>query len=308
MPSFSPVQITFLLLDGFSNMVLASAIEPLRAACDLSGRRLFKWRIASIDGAGVRASSGLMLQADLALTQAGRVDVLVVIAGYGAREQAARSDLRIALRKAALKADALVGLDMGAWIAAAAGLLTGRRATVHWHEVDAFAEEFPGVTVVAESHVGDPDRMSAGSANSAMALMLDVIRRAAGDALAYDVSTLFVHDSREARRDDSGLLSPGLGRAIRAMLKHVEDPLPMVQIAGHAGLSLRTLDRHFRQELDVSAGAYYRSVRLARAQSLAVETSLTVREIATRTGFSSSATLARAFQAHYGRTLTATRG
>ena len=44
-------RIVFLPFDGFSNMVLASAIEPLRAACDLSGRQLFDWCVATPGGA-----------------------------------------------------------------------------------------------------------------------------------------------------------------------------------------------------------------------------------------------------------------
>ena len=303
----SPIRITFLLFDGFSNMVLANAVEPLRAACDLSGRALFDWQIVTTSGAPARSSSGLVMQAEEALADAGPAEALVLVAGYGARDQAGDPATRAAIREAARLVQTVVGLDMGAWLMAAAGLLSGRRATVHWQEIDAFAEEFLGLDAVAGSQVIDGDRMSAGSATSAMALILDIIRQTAGDALAYDVSTLFIYDTAEERLAESGALSPGLGRAIREMLKHVEEPLPLDRIAARAGLAPRSLDRRFRRELDVSAGGYYRSVRLARAQSLALETSLSVREIAAQTGFSSAATLSRAFRDHYGQTLSEAR-
>tara|TARA_R110002020_G_scaffold176756_27_gene369342 strand:+ start:2844 stop:3839 length:996 start_codon:yes stop_codon:yes gene_type:complete len=300
-------QITFLLFDGFSNMVLANAVEPLRAACDLSGRPLVAWRVATLDGQPARSSSGLLLQAETTLEAAGAADVLVVVAGYGARDQAGSAAVRAAVSTAARRADSVIGLDMGAWIMASAGLLHGRRATVHWYELDAFAEAFLDVEVVAGSHVIDRDRQSAGSATSAMELMLELIRDRAGDALAYDVSTLFIYDTAEARRADSGTLSPRLGRAVRRMLKFLEEPEPLAEIAAHAGVSLRSLDRMFDRELGVTAGQYYRGLRLGHAQGLAAETSMPVHEIAARSGFSSAATLSRAFRAHFGRTITDVR-
>lgn len=169
-------RIVFLPFDGFSNMVLASAIEPLRAACDLSGRPLFNWCVATPGGEAVSSSSGLRLAAEIELSEIGQCDALVLIAGYGAREAAARPELLPAIRAAARRSRTVTGLDMGAWIMAAAGLLEGYRATVHWHEMEAFAEEFAGVEAVAESYVTDGDRQSAGSATSAMELTLEAIR------------------------------------------------------------------------------------------------------------------------------------
>ncbi|MBR9653294.1 GlxA family transcriptional regulator [Thalassovita aquimarina] len=303
-----PIHLTFVLFDGFSNMVLANAVEPLRAARNLSGRNLFEWQIATIDGAPARSSSGLQLQADKALSEADtNTGMLVLVAGYGAREHAAKSQVRAAIREAARRAETVIGLDMGAWIMACNGLLHGRRATVHWHEFDAFEEEFHHVEAVSDGHVIQGDRMSAGTATSAMSLILEVIRANAGDALAYDVSTLFRYDSAEKQRTASSALSPRLGRAVREMLRHIEDPKPLADIAGWAGVSLRTMDRMFQRELGVTAGEYYRSVRLARAQNLASATSLPVHAIAAQTGFASAATLSRAFRRHFGQTLMDTR-
>ena len=288
-------------------MVLASAVEPLRAACDISGNPLFRWQVATVGGRPIRSSSGMQLRPDIALEALDRVDALVIVAGYGVREQAEPPQVRAAVRAAARRADSLIGLDMGAWVMAAAGLLHGRRATVHWYELDAFAEAFLEVDVVADSYVVDRDRQSAGSATSAMSLALDLIRDRAGDALAHDVSTLFVYDTADARRAESGALSPRLGRAVRYMLKYIEEPVTLREVSQHAGVSLRSLDRMFHRELGVSAGQYYRRLRLIQSRSLALETSMPTHEIATRTGFSSAATLARAFKIQFGSTISEIR-
>lgn len=178
---------------------------------------------------------------------------------------------------------------------------------MHWYELDAFAEAFLEVDVVADSYVVDRDRQSAGSATSAMSLALDLIRDRAGDALAHDVSTLFVYDTADARRAESGALSPRLGRAVRYMLKYIEEPVTLREVSQHAGVSLRSLDRMFHRELGVSAGQYYRRLRLIQSRSLALETSMPTHEIATRTGFSSAATLARAFKIQFGSTISEIR-
>lgn len=288
-------------------MVLASAVEPLRAACAFSGRQLFEWRVASLDGHSIRSSSSLRIEVDAPLDQMDRIEALIVVAGYGVREVAEQPATIVAVRGAARRADMLIGLDMGAWVLAAAGLLRGQRATVHWQEMDAFAEKFLEVNVVAESHVIDSTRQSAGSAASTMDLVLELIRNRAGDALAYDVRSLFIYDDADRHRAQSGALSPRLGRAVRRMADTLSDPEPLRGIAAHAAVSERTLDRLFRRELGVSTGEYYRSLRLQHAQTLVIETDISAPDIAVRTGFTSASTLSRAFHAYFGQTLCGMR-
>ncbi len=65
----------------------------------------------------------------------------------------------------------------------------------------------------------------------------------------------------------------------------------------------RSMDRPFHQYLGMSAGQYYIQIRLSHARALAVETNLSLYEIAFRTGFSSPSTLARAYRMKFGKTL-----
>jgi transcriptional regulator GlxA family with amidase domain len=91
-----PFRLAILPFDGFSNMVLASAVEPLRAACDISGNPLFRWQVATVGGRPIRSSSGMQLRPDIALEALDRVDALVIVAGYGVREQAEPPQVRAA--------------------------------------------------------------------------------------------------------------------------------------------------------------------------------------------------------------------
>lgn len=298
----APLSLTFLLFDGFSNMVLASAIEPLRAACDLSGRALFRWRIATPAGGEAVSSSHLRLRADPAATGG---DGLVVVAGYGVRAHVGRAAMQ-AIRREGRGARLIAGLDTGAWLLAAAGLLDGRRATIHWMEREGFAEAFPAVEAVAAPHVADGPVVTCGSAEGVLDWSLQLIGRQGGAALRFDVATMFGRASGPAQATGTALPAP-LQRAVAAMRRTAETPVPLSAIAAGAGVSPRTLDRLFAASLGLPAGQYYRNLRLARARALATETRLGLAEIAARTGFSSPATLARAYRARYGETVGVSR-
>lgn len=57
----APQSIGFLLLDNFTLISLASAVEPLRMANQLSGRELYRWHTLTVDGGQVWASDGLQI-------------------------------------------------------------------------------------------------------------------------------------------------------------------------------------------------------------------------------------------------------
>jgi AraC family transcriptional regulator, carnitine catabolism transcriptional activator len=112
------------LFDRFSNHCLANAIEPLRAANTFAGRTLYRWSFLSLDGAQVTSSSGLPVQPDTTLARHPGGDYLFLMPSYGFRDQAGPATAR-ALRSAARRFGALVGMDTGAWLLAAAGFSRG---------------------------------------------------------------------------------------------------------------------------------------------------------------------------------------
>lgn len=307
------MSLCFALFDGFSNMVLASAIEPLRAACDLSGRRNFTWKLATLDGQPALSSSRISINVDGPLAGAGDVDVLILLAGYGVRQHAT-PQAAAEVHQAARRARMLGGYDTGSWMLANAGLLSGRPATIHWLEQDAFREKFLDVRLVVDKFVIDGNRLTAGGAAGVMALTLHLIGRQAGEALVFDVAEMFAHgiEPQRWRALDPEPVAPlnhsySLRRAIVEMRRSVEDPLPLRAVADAAAVSERTLNRLFQTELGMSAGKYYQTVRLSLAMALAQETRMPLTEIAARTGFASPATLSRAFSVHFGSTIGSAR-
>ena len=84
------------------------------------------------------------------------------------------------------------------------------------------------------------------------------------------------------------------------MEAHIDEPISAVEIAAQINISVRLLENLFQKTLQVSPVKYYRALRLSAARRMAVDTRLSVQEIAIRTGFNSLSAFSRAFQRAYG--------
>ena len=315
-----PFSFRFLLFDGFSNMVLASVLEPLRAARNMPFGLDLSWTVATPSGEPARSSSGLVMVPDSRLEPLQGVTHLVVVSGYGVHDHGNAANLA-RLRRVRKAVPVMVGVDSGPWLLAAAGLLKDQEATIHWQEFGAFAEAFPEISLSKQRFVVGKSVITCGGAASAMDMVLSLLRENYGPSVAFEVSNLFAFDggspsgraagvSQGVAQAPGGLRSRGsqkLRIAVRVMFEAMEKPVPLSEIAARASISLRSLNRIFANELEMPPGRYYQMLRLTRARDLASETDLSLNQIAFRTGFSSAATLSRAFSAHYGWPISQTR-
>ena len=290
--------IGILLFPAFSNLGLANAVEPLRAANDLSRKRLYRWRYLGLDTAPMRSSSGLPVTPEARLADASG-DLLIVCPSYGHMKLATPACLR-ALRAAARRFAVLAGVDTGAPLLAAAGLLDGYRATCHWDELDRFSETYPDVAVTRDRFVIDRNRVSSGGATTTLELMLRLIETDQGAMLAHEVAALFMHG------EGADPLPHGARRRVRAaaavMRRHIEEPLTIDALARQMGLTRRGLEQAFRESGDLSPARLYRRIRLNEARRLVLDSSQTVAEIATRCGYGDPAAMTRAFRSEFGAT------
>ena len=205
---------------------------------------------------------------------------------------------------------AMGGIDAGAWVLARAGLLNGHRATVHWEDLEDFAAAHPQIDVLPSRFVIDRNRFSAGGAAPATDLMLHLIRARHGAALALQVAASFITTARNGAEPQIAppradphpdhRLDPRVAAAMQQMDQTLDAPDPMATIAASLGLSSRRMEQLFRANLGITPAAYALGQRLAAARRLITDTRHPLAEIALRTGFSSPATLSRAFRAQFG--------
>ncbi|MDA4844092.1 GlxA family transcriptional regulator [Hoeflea poritis] len=291
-----------LLFEQFSNYCLANTVEPLRAANDVARRKLYDWHFLTLDGEAVNASSGLSVAPDASLREGAGGEILFLLPSYGFRTLAKPASLA-ALRSAAQRYGTLAGLDTGSWLLAAAGLLDGRPATIHWEELEGFSESFPEVEARRERFVIDGDRITCSGAMATYDLMSELLGRHHGEALRLEVSWLLMQGSASAGDAPiAAARSPAVQRAMRTMQEHVEEPLPMKKVARRVGLTQRALEQRFRSELGAAPRTVYRRIRLLAARKLVDETRLPVSEIALRCGYENPSAMTRAFAAEFGLT------
>ncbi|HXH01785.1 MAG TPA: GlxA family transcriptional regulator [Candidatus Competibacteraceae bacterium] len=302
-----PEPIGFVLVPQFSMMAFFSAVEPLRVANRMAGRQLFSWHAYSLDGQPVAASNGMTVVAEAAIADVDYVPTLIVCAGFDP-QQAEHKPLLGWLRMLARKGAALGGMDTGPHILAKAGLLDGCRVTMHWEAVPAFREEFPHIEVSDELFEVDGNRFTCAGGTAALDMMLHMIARKHGHALAVAVSEQFIHDRIRDRRDHQRMqLSSRLGvhnakllKIVEAMHQHLEDPLDSEALAALGGVSARQLERLFRVHLKDTPSGYYLKLRLERARHLLKQSDMSVMEVAMACGFGSASSLSRAYRARYG--------
>jgi transcriptional regulator GlxA family with amidase domain len=273
----------------------------LRAANDLSSQQVFEWNIVVLGGQRVRSSSGLRLEADAQLADM-RGDILMVMPSYGFLTHANVTSSR-ALRAAARRFDILAGLDTGSWLLAEAGLLDGYRATIHWDELDRFSERFSDIDVQKEAVIYDRDRITCGGASTAFALAMQMIEKQHGAALRLRVEHLFsgAYAQRPVRR--GGIAA----RAVDLMRAHIEEPLPIAQLAQQLGRSQKHLEQQMLARLGAAPQVIYRRIRLERARQLSLDTTISVAEISVRCGYQDASAMTRAFRSEYGTTPQALR-
>ncbi len=297
----------FLLLPGFPLMSYASAVEPLRAANHLSGKLLYSWRHISIDGAPVKASTGVGIVADERIGKAVSLDTLFVCAGGNPAKFRHRATLQW-LRAVARTGVALAGMSGGSYILARAGVLNGYRCTIHWEHIPAFVEDFPDLDIRRTLYEIDRDRITCAGGISSLDMMLELIGREHGAELAASISEWYLRtqprsgsgSQRMALRERHGISSERLIRVLSLMEANIEEPMSLLRLAREAGVTPRQLERLFAASLPESPMRYYLALRLDRAQALLQQTSLPVVEVAMASGFVSVSHFSRAYARKFG--------
>jgi len=298
----------FLLVPGFALMSYASTVEPLRAANLLTGRGLYRWWHATPGDQPAIASSGAAVLPDFTFgADADDLDLVLVCAGGNPAVFNDRQTLAW-LRRLARRGVAIGGVSAGPYILAKAGLLDGRRCTVHWEHMPAFQEAFPGAKLTRSLFELDGDRITCSGGVAGLDMMTALIARDHGHELGAAVSDWFLHtyvrDGAGPQRMDLrfrlGVTDEALVAVLKAMEDNIEEPLSRTQLSDIGGVSLRQLERSFRAQLHRGVHQHYLTLRLDRALRLLRETSLAVVEIALATGFGSASQFARAFRRVFG--------
>lgn len=305
----------FVLLEHFTLIAFAGAIEPLRLANLMAGRSLYEWTTVSEGGAPIAASNGVVVQVDGPLGELGRDVVIIVVGGIDVKSAITRP-LLTWLRRESRRVAAVGAVCTGAQAIAQAGLLDGRRCTIHWENRDSFEEDFPEIELSPNIYVIDQNRYTAAGGAASTDLMLKLIARRHGADLANMVADQMIHTQIRTDRDEQrlsiptriGVRHPKLSTVVHTMEDNIEEPISPAQLATDVGMSTRQLERLFRRYLNRSPKRYYMELRLKKARNLLLQTDMSVINVALACGFASPSHFSKCYRALYRTTPYRERG
>ncbi len=310
-----PRRFVFVLLDRFTMLCFACAIEPLRIANRVSGKALYDWVTAGEGGDRIACSNGVEFMLDKDLEEVGRDDTVLICGGVDV-QAATNKRLLNWVRREARRGATMGGLCTAGYTLARAGLLDGKRATIHWENQDSFAEEFDAVTLTKSVFVMDGNRITTAGGTASIDLMLKIIADDHGEELAGAVADQLIYSSIRTDQDTQrlsiptriGVRHPKLSQVIQIMEQNLEEPISPALLAKEVALSTRQLERLFRRYLNRSPKRYYMELRLQKARNLLMQTDMSVINVALACGFTSPSHFSKCYRAHYQTTPYRERG
>ncbi|MBC7143751.1 MAG: GlxA family transcriptional regulator [Rhodobacteraceae bacterium] len=305
----------FLLMDRFTMLSFAGAIEPLRIANRVLGREAYTWVLAGENGVESICSNGAAFKLDMGLEEIEREDTVLVCGGIDVQSATTKPILNW-LRREARRGVGIGGLCTAAYTVAKAGLLDGKRATIHWENQDSFLEEFEDVKLTKSVFVIDGNRMSTAGGTASIDMMLKIIAQDHGEEVANTVADQLIYSSIRTDQDTQrlsiptriGVRHPKLSQVIQMMEQNIEDPISPADLATEVGMSTRQLERLFRRYLNRSPKRYYMELRLQKARNLLMQTDMSVINVALACGFASPSHFSKCYRAHYKTTPYRERG
>ena len=311
----SPRRFVFVLMEHFTLLSFSSALDALRIANRMSGKKLYDWTFIGESEEFVSCSAGTQFKLDNRLIELHRDDTILLCGGTAIQASTTKKLIGW-LRREARRGLVIGGLCTAAYPMAKAGLLDEKKATIHWENQDSFAEEFLEVELTKTVFVCDGNRYTTAGGTSSIDLLLKIIADDHGEELANAVADQMIYSSIRTDQDTQrlsvptriGVRHPKLSKVIQMMEINIEEPISPSVLAKDVGMSTRQLERLFRRYLDRSPKRYYMELRLQKARNLLMQTDISVINVALACGFASPSHFSKCYRAHYDTTPYRERG
>jgi transcriptional regulator GlxA family with amidase domain len=296
--------VAVLALDDVIGLDLAIPCHVFDSTVLPDGRTAYDVRVCGGPASAmVNVHAKFKIQTRWQLSDARRADTIIV-PGMSDPWRPTPTPVLDLLRRAHRRGARIASVCTGAFVLAEAGLLDGLRATTHWDDSTDLARRYPAVQV-------DPDVLFVDNGgrvltSAGVAAGLDMcLHLVAADygasvaaATARRVVVPMIRDGGQAQFIVHELPSdaaPILNATLAWMEDHLGQPLTLDDIARQAAMSVRTLNRRFREHVGTTPLQWLLVLRVERAKQLLETTDLSVERIADEVGFGSAVTLRHHF-------------
>lgn len=275
----------------------------------------FRLQVCAAETGPLRTTAGFDLAVHHGLEALARADTVIVPSWRDSAERPPQP-LLDGLVAAHQRGAQVVGLCLGAYVLAEAGLLDGRRATTHWAYAPDFARRYPLVQVDANVlYRVDGNLVTSAGTAAGLDCCLHLLRQRWGSELANKVARRLVvsphRQGGQAQFIEQPLPASARGSRLSGLIDEVRGnlhkPHSLDSLAAQALMGRRTFTRHFHQFTGSTVGAWLLTERLALAQRLLESSDQSVEQIATLAGFGAPASLRQHFRAAFKVTPSAWR-
>ncbi|MGF6728147.1 transcriptional regulator GlxA family with amidase domain [Paraburkholderia youngii] len=263
----------------------------------------FDFRVCAVETGALATTAGFSIAVTHGLEALADAQTIIV-PSWRDPDETPSAALLDALRAAHARGALLVGLCLGAFVLAAAGILDGRPASTHWAWADDFARRYPRVRLDPDVlYVDDGNVLTSAGTAAGLDCCLHVLRMICGARVANHVARRLVvsphRQGGQAQYVQQPMPPNPRGDRLSGLLDWVSGnlaaPHTLDTLAARALMSRRTFTRRFRLATGTTVGAWLLAQRLARAQQLLESTDESVEAIATGAGFGSAASLRQHF-------------
>ncbi|MGR5556145.1 GlxA family transcriptional regulator [Vibrio fortis] len=305
--STEPVKVAVIAFEGISAFHLSVPCLVFQDVF-IEQQPKFSVSLCSLSGDDFSSGSGFGISIEEGIERARDCDIIVMPSWPNSLPQVPKA-LIDELILCHSQGKTIVGLCLGAFVLAEAGLLNGQKATTHWAFSQQFKERFPLVEFDEQPLFIDNESTitSAGTA-AALDCCLHIVRKVCGTEVATQLARIMVTAPYRSGGQQQYIPTPIQTKPIQAIsfegvIQEIEQNLTksynLDEVASLCAMSRRTFTRQFKAAYGCSFGEWLLQQRLKLSQRLLESTNHPIHQVAEQAGFGSESVFRKHFKATF---------
>lgn len=302
----SALTVAVIATDGFSPFHFS--VPCILFGSSMPQPDLFQLEICAEKPGIVSSDIGLSINVEHGLERLDAADIIIVPFWSHPEERPSQA-LLDKLTGAWQRGAEVVGLCLGTYVLAYAGLLDGHRAATHWEYEKDFIERFPAVYLDRNSLYTRDERLIASAGTAAgIDCCLHIIRDHYGAAIANRVARRMVVPPYREGGQAQFIERPvpvttrdgKMNELMDYLRRNLDKQHDLDSLAGFVSMSRRTLTRHFVNATGNTLGEWLNAERLQRSQELLETSDGSIESVSQMAGFQSPISFRQSFKAKFG--------
>lgn len=301
------IRIAVIAFDGITPFHLSIPSLVFSNAHDDLNEPAFDVVVCAIEKGAIRTSAGFGIAIEHDLSALKTADIVIMPAWHDDCREAP-SALLDALRRTHKRGARMVGLCLGSFPLAEAGLLDGKTVTTHWEAADVLSTRFPKVKVDRDVlYVATEDVLTSAGVAAGLDCCLHLLRETRGAEIANKVARRLVIAPHRQGGQAQFIERPvpvsnsdnRFSQVLAWVTENLELPHSIDSLAERAAMSRRNFTRHFRQATGTSFKQWLLNQRLAHAQRMLEGSDASIEVVAQEAGFSTALSLRQHFKSAF---------